>query len=72
MSKLLGMLLVLVVTFGMFYAALVSYLNMPIVAMSTSRNVAVSCVTPEHGEQDATTAVCQEVLKGKFEVEWVK
>ena len=71
MSRVFGTLAVVMVL-GMFGVAVRSYLNTPIVMKSTSQNVAVACLTPDHGEQAAATLICQEVLKGKYEVEWVR
>lgn len=73
MTKRFGTMMMLILILGLFYTAVGSYLNTPIVVKSTRHDRVVACVTPDHGEQQASTAICQEVLKrGKFEVEWTR
>jgi hypothetical protein len=45
---------------------------MPIVQVSTSYDRKVACITQEHGVQRISSPVCQEVLRGRYEVVWVK
>lgn len=70
--KLLQTMLMLVALVVLFGWTVQSYLDTPIVQVSTSHNQKVACVTPDQGEQQITSKVCQKVLRGRYEVEWVR
>lgn len=72
MQKALGMMLMLLAVTALFCWSLFGYLRMPIVEQSWSRDVPVACVTAADGRQPADSTVCQTVLRGRYEVEWVK
>jgi hypothetical protein len=72
--KALPMLFLMLVLGGLLFWAFLGWAQMPMVYQSTSKDKPVACVAKESNWQELAIndPLCRSVLKGKYEVVWVK